>query len=378
MSSTPTPQPDPDQQPDTDAQPTEDAAAPTADAPAPAPAETGTAAPVSPAPARPDAEAEHPTTASTGTAPRSATSAPISTPSPDTPGRGAHLQSRRAPVAPAPDPDEDDLPVTPRLATAADSAPTTALPAIDDPLGTGPHAVSSTAEPSGPIRRTSFRTELDTGATAAAAPFAATPPPAPPYELDLPGTGPADDQVPPGDASVTSPEHTLPPFPVTVPQDPSPVAPVAPRSRGGIGRMLLGMLIGLVSGALGSWLVLFGQSRILGVQAPGWDASYDPLGVVLVTVGVLLLAALVGVGTWSSAAPFTAGLLATVIGVVYLYVPATTHADTVSWVATDYTRGSVERTVVATTSGTLFVIGGLLLAVGIAFTALNRRRMPRI
>ncbi|MFB9955173.1 hypothetical protein [Cellulomonas denverensis] len=161
---------------------------------------------------------------------------------------------------------------------------------------------------------------------------------------------------------------------------PSAAAPGPARQerRGGVGRLLAGMLIGLLAGAAGCWLVVFGQSRILGVQAPGWDASYDPLGVVLVTVGVLVLAALIGVGAWSTAAPLTAGLLTTVIGVVYLYVPATTHADTVSWLATDYTRGSVERTVVAATSGTLFVVGALLLATGITLAALHRRRIPRI
>ncbi|WP_263120398.1 hypothetical protein [Cellulomonas sp. RIT-PI-Y] len=294
-----------------------------------------------------------------------------------TPARGAaHVQSRRAPVAPEPIEDED----LPR----PDTAPTTALPALDDPLtGPLPEPVATTTGESAAVRRTSFRTDYDVPGTAAPDRFSATPPPAPapvspPYGTDLPGTGPADDQVPPGDATVPVPEATPAPFPVT----PAPVTEQQPRRvreprRGGIGRLLLGLLIGLVAGAAGLWLVLFGQSRILGVQAPGWDASYDPLGVVLVTVGVLVLVALVGFGAWSTAAPLTAGLLSTVIGVVYLYVPATTHADTVSWLATDHTLGSVERTVVAATSGTLFVTGALLLATGLTFAAMNRRRVPR-
>jgi hypothetical protein len=296
-----------------------------------------------------------------------------------TPARGAaHVQSRRAPVAPEPIEDED----LPR----PDTAPTTALPALDDPLtGPLPEPVATTTGESAAVRRTSFRTDYEAPGTAAPDRFSATPPPAPapvspPYGTDLPGTGPADDQVPPGDATAPVPEAT--PAPVPVPVAPAPVTEEQPRRvreprRGGIGRLLLGLLIGLVAGAAGLWLVLFGQSRILGVQAPGWDASYDPLGVVLVTVGVLVLVALVGVGAWSTAAPLTAGLLSTVIGVVYLYVPATTHADTVSWLATDRTLGSVERTVVAATSGTLFVTGALLLATGLTFAAMNRRRVPR-
>lgn len=298
-------------------------------------------------------------------------------PTTGTPARGAaHVQSRRAPVAPEPIEDED----LPR----PDTAPTTALPALDDPLtGPLPEPVATTTGESAAVRRTSFRTDYDAPGTAAPDRFSATPPPAPapvspPYGTDLPGTGPADDQVPPGDATVPVPEAAPAPFPVA----PVPVTEQPPRRareprRGGIGRLLLGLLIGLVAGAAGLWLVLFGQSRILGVQAPGWDASYDPLGVVLVTVGVLVLAALVGVGAWSTAAPLTAGLLSTVIGVVYLYVPATTHADTVSWLATDRTLGSVERTVVAATSGTLFVTGALLLATGLTLAAMNRRRVPR-
>ncbi|MEV7973674.1 hypothetical protein [Cellulomonas sp. NPDC089187] len=370
MSSTPTPPPGQDDRPAGDE--------PVTDNPT---EETGTES------AEPSATEQSDTTQS-GTAGRRTTSAPITPPSVDTPGRGAHLRSRQSPVPP--EPDEDDVPPIPRLAGPADTAPTTTLPALDDPYRSGtadPYPTSATdplhdplatptpdalPDTSGPIRRTSFRTGQDVPA-ATAAPFAATPPPAPPYGTDLPGTGPADDQVPPGDTTAPTPEPALAPTP------PQPVQEFhAPeRSRGGVGRLLLGMLIGLLAGAVGIWLVVFGQSRILGVQAPGWDASYDPLGVVLVTVGVLILAALIGVGTWSSAAPSTAGLLATVIGVVYLYVPATTHADTVSWIATDYTRGSVERTVVAASSGTVFVIGALLLSAGIAFAALNRRRTRR-
>lgn len=284
--------------------------------------------------------------------------------SPTTPGRGAHMLDRRTPVAPEPE---------------LDGPPTSPLLAVDAPEPSTPAAARPEVEtPTTAIRRTSFRSELDGPGTPAPDPFSATPPPAPaspPFGTPLHGTGPSDAQVPPGDATAET-QEPLATFPFPAAESVPPRRERGPR-RGGIGRMLLGMVIGVVSGAVGVWLVTFGQSRILGVQAPQWDASYDPLGVVLVTLGVLILAALIGVGAWSSAAPLTAGLLATVIGVVYLYVPATTHADTVSWVATDATLGSVERTVVAATSGTVFVLGVLLLATGLTFAAMNRRRFPR-
>jgi hypothetical protein len=50
------------------------------------------------------------------------------------------------------------------------------------------------------------------------------------------------------------------------------------------------------------------------------------------------------------------------------------HSDVVRWVATESTQESVAQTVVAATSGTVFVIGALLLVAGLA---LARRRHPR-
>ncbi|MEN1975730.1 hypothetical protein AAHH18_11465, partial [Cellulomonas sp. P4] len=149
------------------------------------------------------------------------------------------------------------------------------------------------------------------------------------------------------------------------------------RPGGGAGRHLLGVLVGLLLGAVGVWVTVLGQSRVLGAQAPGWDASYDPVGVVLVTAGVLVLALVVGLGLWTPAVPVTAGLVAAVVGVVYLYVPATTHADTVRWFATDSTTGSVTRATVTATSGTVFVVGALLLAAGLTVAAARRRWLPR-
>ncbi|WP_454050749.1 hypothetical protein [Cellulomonas sp. Marseille-Q8402] len=286
------------------------------------------------------------------------------------------------------------LPTTP--ATGARPAGATAAPA--SAAAPGADAPAEPAE----VRRTSIR-----GAEARAAavltagtpvagvtPAAADPAPG----TTLPGTGPSDASVPYGDQSApTAPRPAGPAIPGT--QDtaederaastsgglrsrraaaPAPDRPEpARRPGGGPVRHLLGVLVGLVVGAIGVWTVLFGQSRVLAAQAPGWDASYDALGVVLVTAGVLVLALVIALGLWTPAVPVTAGLVSTVVGVVLLYVPATTHVDIVRWFATDGTEYSVVRATVTGTSGTVFVVGALLLVTGLVLGAARRRRLPR-
>jgi hypothetical protein len=336
-----------------------------------------------------------------------------------TPSRGtsAHRASRPAPVPPAPEAALPSvLPTTPVMGGGTGSpvvvsadgsgAPTAPLPATTaatTPAATGARpAAEEPLTPSEPVRRTSIRgaearaaAVLTAGATAAGT----TGTPAgsvPPADPDLPGTGPSDASVPYGDASAPTAPST--PEPVAPPHDDEPegatAAPGGLRSRrgggatasrpepvrrpgGGAGRALLGVLVGLVVGAVGIWTVLFGQSRILGAQAPGWDASYDPLGVVLVTLGVAVLAGVLALGLWTPAVPVTAGLVATVAGVVLLYVPATTHVDVVRWVATDATRVSVTHATVTATSGTVFVLGALLLVAGLVLAVARRRWVPR-
>jgi hypothetical protein len=70
--------------------------------------------------------------------------------------------------------------------------------------------------------------------------------------------------------------------------------------------------------------------------------------------------------------------VASVVGVVLLYVPATTHVDVVRWFATDGTRGSVVRATVTATSGAVFVVGALLLAAGLVLAVARRRWLPRV
>jgi hypothetical protein len=345
--------------------------------------------------AEPDAAAAVPPTSGSGSAAR-----PASTPSR---GTSAHRASRPAPVPPAP---EENLPTvlppapaTPAGATVSDGTgtPTAPLPATPA-AGARPagEATPATAPvpPAEPVVRTSIR-----GAEArAAAVLTSGVPGDPTATTTLPGTGPSDASVPYGDQSApTAPRPTDPVIPGT--QDTSEdeqaaAAPREPRSRrtaeppaerpaparrpgGGPVRHLLGVLVGLVVGVIGIWTVLFGQSRVLAAQAPAWDASYDALGVVLVTAGVLVLAVVLGLGLWTPAVPVTAGLVATVVGVVLLYVPATTHVDVVRWFSTDGTAYSVVRATVTATSGTVFVVGALLLVAGLVLGAARRRWLPR-
>lgn len=321
------------------------------------------------------------------------------TPSASSRAPRAHRATRPTPVPPAP---EEPLPsVVPEPASGAtgrttSTAGTTAVISSD---GSGaPTTPVPTSPPSEPVRRTSIR-----GAEARAAavltagsatPVAAEPadaaatPTGTAAEADLPGTGPSDASVPYGDAS--APHVESEPIAPRLPGDAVPEAqPTAPSHRregaadtvrrpgGGTGRHLLGVLVGLVVGAIGVWVTVFGQARILGAQAPGWDASYEPLGVILVTVGVLVLATVLALGLWTPAVPLTAGGAAAVIGVVFLYVPASTQADTIRWIASDGTLVSVTRTTVTATSGAVFVIGALLLAGGLTLAVARRRWLPR-
>jgi hypothetical protein len=318
-----------------------------------------------------------------------------------TPSRGtsAHRASRPAPVPPAPEAHVPAvLPATPATATVSDGtdAPTAPMPATTGAGArpTGDAAPTPTTPPE-PVVRTSIR-----GAEARAAAVLTSGVPGDPGAVTaLPGTGPSDASVPYGDQSApTAPRPAQPVIPGHQDADEDEDAGTAPRevrSRraagpdadrpdpvrrpgGGPGRHLLGVLVGLLVGAIGIWTVLFGQSRVLAAQAPGWDASYDALGVVLVTAGVLVLAVVLGLGLWTPAVPVTAGLVATVVGVVLLYVPATTHVDVVRWFSTDGTEYSVVRATVTATSGTVFVVGALLLVAGLVLGAARRRRLPRV
>ncbi len=278
-------------------------------------------------------------------------------------------------------------------APSAEASATRATPVPDyltTPASPGPPpavtrtSVRPTTAGPGPATARTASTTTGTGSSAddASAPEATTPttptPSATAPDLTAVGAAPAVVDAP---APVAEPESSEPGTSRRRLRRSRPVVETAPavpgdagRSGGGVLRHLLGVVVGLVAALVATWLVVFGQSRILSAQAPDWDASFEPLGVVLVTFGVLLLAATLALGLWTPAVPLAGGAGAALVGVVYLYSPATMHAHTLDWFATQSTRGSVERATVATTSGTVFVVGALLLVAGLVQVAARRRQ----
>ena len=154
---------------------------------------------------------------------------------------------------------------------------------------------------------------------------------------------------------------------------PEPNAPRTPHA----GTHVLGVLVGLVLAPLAVGVLLVGQSRILEVQVDGWDASLELLGIVLVSVGAVLLAALLLLGLWTAAVPITAGLLLGVLGGLQLYAPGVARATTLEIVDADAWDLTVTQVTVAGTSGTTIVAGVLLLTAGVAI-ALGRRHGVRL
>ena len=154
---------------------------------------------------------------------------------------------------------------------------------------------------------------------------------------------------------------------------PEPNAPRTPHA----GTHVLGVLVGLVLAPLAVGVLLVGQSRILEVQVDGWDASLELLGIVLVSVGAELLAALLLLGLWTAAVPITAGLLLGVLGGLQLYAPGVARATTLEIVDADAWDLTVTQVTVAGTSGTTIVAGVLLLTAGVAI-ALGRRHGVRL
>jgi len=140
---------------------------------------------------------------------------------------------------------------------------------------------------------------------------------------------------------------------------------------------VLGVLVGLLLAPVALGLLLLGQSRILRVQVDGWDASLELLGIVLVSTGAVLLAALLLLGLWTAAAPVTAGLVLGVVGGVQLYAPGIARSSTLEVVGSDAWHLTTTQVTVAGTSGTSITAGVLLLTGGVTI-ALARRHGVRL
>lgn len=148
--------------------------------------------------------------------------------------------------------------------------------------------------------------------------------------------------------------------------------PVAPRATG-FGGHVWGVLIGLLATPVALTLALVGQGRILAVQSGAWDASLDRWGIAFVTAAVLVLAAVVYLGVRTAAAPITGGILATLLGAVFLYAPGVARDETMGWLATTNSHDTVSHATVGGTSGTILLVGVLLLTAGVATAAAQRR-----
>ncbi|MBO9555924.1 hypothetical protein, partial [Cellulomonas sp.] len=144
-----------------------------------------------------------------------------------------------------------------------------------------------------------------------------------------------------------------------------------------VGAHVLGVVVGLVLAPIGIAITLLGQSRILAAQVDGWDGSTEVLGIVLVTLGLLLLAVVVLLGLWTPAVPLTGGGFLTLVGAVYLYAPALAREQTLNVLSSSGWRLTVTQVTVAGTSGTLIVAGFLLLMAGLV-AALARRSGVRL
>lgn len=146
-----------------------------------------------------------------------------------------------------------------------------------------------------------------------------------------------------------------------------------PPRRTGPGGHLLGILVGLVLMPVAIALTLVGESRILVAQTDGWDASTDALGIVLVSAGTALLAAITYLGVWSPSVPITGGVLATVVGGVFLYSPSFARDTVLALLDSTSWRTTGASATVAATSGMVLVAGVLVLVAGIVSWQSRRR-----
>lgn len=233
------------------------------------------------------------------------------------------------------------------------------------PVPPEPWAQPSTSEPAAPIVAPAPVTSV---AAAASGPTTTS---SPPERVGPPPAAPAAVAT----AAAESPAPGVTGAPVPTPSSderaydfPDPSPPTLP----GAGSHVLGALVGLLLGPLAAGLALLGQSRILVVQAPEWDGSVESAGIALVLVGAVLLLVTALLGRWTAAVPITAGSVLTATGLVGLVAPTSTHEQVVAWVSSQEWRPTVEQTVVAATSGTLVLLGVLLLGAGVA-TIRSRR-----
>ncbi|WP_182112951.1 MULTISPECIES: hypothetical protein [unclassified Actinotalea] len=143
-------------------------------------------------------------------------------------------------------------------------------------------------------------------------------------------------------------------------------------SRPGVGRHLLGTLLGLVLTPVALLLSGIGTARLSDAAVSG-DPVGDALGITLLALGVVLLAVIVLLGTWSPAVPLVGGAVWGVgLGLAYLIVPVRMEEWVDELLGDRVLPAVLEQLTDNALSGHLLVTGTLLTAAGIAIGRARR------
>ncbi|HEY3437855.1 MAG TPA: hypothetical protein VGK35_09225 [Actinotalea sp.] len=146
-----------------------------------------------------------------------------------------------------------------------------------------------------------------------------------------------------------------------------------PPRKPGLGRHLLGILLGLVLTPVALLLTGIGMARL--ADATSTDGAIgDVLGLTLLIIGVVLLAVIVLLGAWSPMVPITGGLVwGLALGIAFLVLPTTLGDWLGQWSADSVLPNGVQRLTDSAMSGSLLAIGAPLVAAGIAAARARRR-----
>ena len=227
-----------------------------------------------------------------------------------------------------------------------------------DPTPGGQHAAPRPTPPSEPPAPS--RDIPHEGAPRESAPTAAsgnrqTSAPAP---TPAPGAGPT--QPPPGAAAAPTP-----------PPGDGPALPEPPR-RPGIGRRLIGALLGFVLTPVALTLTGIGTARLSDIAGTS-DMGTDLLGGTLLTIGVVMLAVIVLLGIWTTSVPIVGGLVwGVALGLAYLIVPGVMQDGAEAMTADRSVPEAIDQVADAGMSGYLVVLGVILVAAGLATTLARR------
>ncbi|GEK20108.1 hypothetical protein [Cellulomonas xylanilytica] len=268
------------------------------------------------------------------------------------------------PVAGSADPELPPTAATPVAGAAPVAARSTGEPAAD----TGRHAVVRPA-PTPPDEPTTADTSaVDTSPD----PVRSSTAPAAPAVPAVPTTPSPAPTTPEPVAEAAAPAATEPSPPASPGDDRLFPDPNAPRTTS-VGSHILGVIVGLILAPIGVAVLLLGESRILQAQVQGWDASTEVLGIVLVSLGLLLLGCVLLLALWTPAVPITGGTVLTLAGIVYLYLPSVAREQTLNLLSSSGWRLTVTQVTVAGTSGMVLAVGFLLLLAGIVAGSARRR-----